>query len=215
MTLLCWGWPAFSQSDSTTRPLVQAERPAAIASTNSVDDLFVTPFLPPAQRRALPLDQPVTTQDGKATTLRALADRPLAISFAYSRCGNPNKCPRVVYTMGQLRQDLERSKLLGKTRLALITYDPENDTPAVMRAFAKANGYRLDADALFLRPAPDPDHRLYHDLDVGASFNDNGVALHRIQLLLIDKHGRLARSYQTMIWDNDQVVRDLQRLAAD
>jgi protein SCO1/2 len=185
----------------------------AVSSAVSGDELFATPFLAPDARRALPLDYRVTTQDGTVTTLREVADCPMAISFAFSRCANPNKCPRVVNTMGLLRGQLERAGLLGRVRLALITYDPAHDTPGVMRGFARLNGYTLDAQALFLRPDSDAGHRLFRDLEVRASFNDNGVALHGIQLLLLDKHGRLARTYHTLLWDNDQVLRDLQRLA--
>jgi protein SCO1 len=186
-----------------------------LAAPPAANELFATEFLPPAARLSLPLDHRVTTQDGKVTTLRELADRPIAISFAYSQCTNPNKCPRVVNAMGLLRDDLEKAGLLGRVRLAVITYDPDNDTPAVLRGFARVNGYRLDRDALFLRPEPDPQHQLFRDLEVRASFNEGGVALHGIQLLLLDKQGRIARSYHTLLWDNQQALADLRRLAEE
>jgi cytochrome oxidase Cu insertion factor (SCO1/SenC/PrrC family) len=197
---------------STSRPPAPAVA-AAAAPSDSTDELFVSPMLAPAQRPALNLDHRVTTQDGAVTSLRQLADRPMAISFAFSRCSNPNKCPRVVNTMGLLRGDLERAGLLGRVRLAVITYDPEHDTHAVMRSFAKLNEYPMDEQALFLRPDADSSHRLFQDLGARASFNDHGVALHGIQLLLLDKNGRLARTYHTLIWDNRQVARDLRQLA--
>jgi protein SCO1/2 len=172
-------------------------------------------LLPPGQRPALALDQSVTTHEGVATTFRDLLDRPVAISFAYSRCENPNKCPRVVSAMGELRGDLERSGLLGKVRLLLVTYDPAYDTPAVLRSFARFNGLRLDSNALFLQPAQDGEHRLFRALGAAASFSDTGVAIHGIQLLLLDRHGRLARAYRTLLWDNHQVLSDLAVLAAE
>jgi cytochrome oxidase Cu insertion factor (SCO1/SenC/PrrC family) len=201
-----------SKGEVAGAPMTASNQAAASGASM---DLFATPFLAPAARRTLALDDRVTTQDGKVTTLRELVDRPTAISFAYSQCANPNKCPRVVNTMGLLRGDLEKAGLLGRVRLALITYDPGHDTPAVMRGFARINGYMLDDDSLFLRPEVDAGHKLFHDLEVRASFNDNGVALHGIQLIILDKKGRLARSYHTLLWDNHQAVDDLRRLAEE
>jgi cytochrome oxidase Cu insertion factor (SCO1/SenC/PrrC family) len=215
-------WASCSTTRQTTRACCAADEAKETTSgTNAAstpaatNDLFRTPFLAPEFRRPLSLDHRVTTHDGRVTTLRELADRPLALSFAYSRCPNPNKCPRIVHAMGQLRGELERARLLGRVRLALISYDPAFDTPAILRGFARLNGYQPGPDALFLRPENDAMHRLFHDLEVRASFNDDGVALHGIQLLLLDKRGRLARSYHTLLWDHDQALHDLQRLAEE
>jgi cytochrome oxidase Cu insertion factor (SCO1/SenC/PrrC family) len=183
-----------------------------VASTNE-SDLFATPFLAPDARPALALDHRVITHDGAVTTLRALTDRPVAISFAYTRCTNPNRCPRVVATFGELREELERAGLSDRVRLLLVSYDPGYDTPVVLRSYAKVHSLRLDDRALFLQPELDPGHVLFRDLGVRASFHENGVALHGIQLLLLDKSGRLARAYHTLLWDNHQVLADLEKLA--
>jgi cytochrome oxidase Cu insertion factor (SCO1/SenC/PrrC family) len=206
----CASREAASCPECAGRPGVAEISGAAVTET-----LLATPLFPPEARPTLTLEHRVTTQDGTVTTLQRLLDRPAAISFAYSRCTNPNKCPRVISAMGALRGELERAGLLGRVRLLVISYDPEHDSPAELRTFAKLNGLRLDDQALFLQPECDPQHRLFRDLGVAASFNDNGVAIHGIQLLLLDKQGRLARGFHTLLWDEQQVLSDLKQLAAE
>jgi protein SCO1/2 len=190
-----------------------AEPSAATATNAGPTNFFFSDWIEPAQRTPLKLTHEATRQDNTAVALRDLVGQPLAVSFVYTRCSNPNKCRLVTTTMGNLRRKLEADGLLNQVKLILITYDAQYDTPKVMREYAGRNGLNLDEHALFLRPAVDAQHNLFRDLGVSASFNAGGVTMHGIQLLLVDKAGRLARTYRTLIWDNDQVAKDLARLA--
>lgn len=190
--------------------------PSAVTATNAgPTNLFSSEWIPPAQRTPLKLTHDLTRHDGAAVALRDLVGQPLAISFAYTRCSNPNKCRLVTTTMGGLRRKLETEGLLNQVKLVLISYDAQYDTPKVMRDYAERNDLELDEHALFLRPQADAQHRLFRDLGVTASFNPTGVTMHGIQLLLVDKSGRLARAYRAIIWDNAQVASDLARLASE
>jgi cytochrome oxidase Cu insertion factor (SCO1/SenC/PrrC family) len=197
--------------DSAPAASVSQKNSPTLTTSGDADSLLVTAFLPPQDRPRLALDHRVTTHEGISTNLQALLDRPAAISFAYSRCSNPNKCPRVVSEMGVLKSALEKEGLLGRVRLLVITYDPAYDQPVVLRSFARRNGLPLDPDAVFLRPENDA-ARLFQGLQTRASFNDDGVSLHGIQLLLVDRNGRLARTYHTVIWNNESVMHDLEQL---
>lgn len=178
----------------------------------SIDDMFVTPWVLPALRVRLPLSHLVTRHDGERVNLLGLVGKPMAVSFAYTRCANPNKCRKVTRTMGELREKLTAAGILGRVRLLLITYDAEWDTLSDLTEFARVNNLELDEHAMFLRPDMGAERALYRDLKLKASFNAAGVTMHRIEMLLIDSAGRLARKYHTLIWDNDQVVEDLERL---
>lgn len=184
-------------------------------ASNTAVEILSSEWTPPEKRAPVPLAHELTRHDGKTVALRDLVGQPVAISFAYTRCTNPNKCRLVTTTMGTLRKQLQEAGLLDKVRLALITYDAQYDTPKIMRDYAARNGLELDEHALFLRPAVDSASRLFRDLNVHAAFNPSGVTMHGIQLLLVDKAGRVARTYRTLIWDNAQVVEDLARLAKE
>ena len=201
-------------NEATTPDATQlSPAPPSGAATNAGAEILASDWLPPERRPPVPLAHELTRHDGKAVTLRELSGQPVAISFAYTRCTNPNKCRLVTTTMGALREQLQKAGLFDKVRLAVITYDAQYDTPKLMSDYAARNGLELDEHAMFLRPAVDPAHRLFRDLKVNAAFNPSGVTMHGIQLLLLDKSGRLARTYRTLIWENEQVVKDLARLA--
>ena len=69
-----------------------------------------------------------------------LRGAPIALSFIYTRCENERKCPLVARTMAALQAELDRANVLPRPRLALITYDPEYDTPKHLKDFGKEHG---------------------------------------------------------------------------
>jgi len=139
----------------------------------------------------------------------------MAVSFVYTRCANPLKCRRAAVSMAGLRSLAESAGILDRIRLVLITYDPAWDTPVRVTRYARDIGLAVDDRTLFLIPNVDDRQSLFRDLRVPVSFNADGVAIHAVQLLLLDKQGRLARSYRTLIWNNEEVLTDLRRLDAE
>lgn len=210
------GFVVFARLETVSAQAPRAQPPLAAgddaAGANPSENLEVSPWSEPASRVRLPLSHVVTRSDGTKMSLADLAGQPMAVSFVYTRCSNPNKCKRVTSTMADLRKRLDAAGWLRQVTLVLITYDANWDTLADLREYSARNGLTLDDHTMFLRPAPDDAATLYGDLDVRASFNPAGVTLHGIQLLLVDKAGRLARTYRTVIWNNDEVINDLRRL---
>lgn len=193
-------------------PAIEHGSATASDSARPDEEMFVSPWQAPGDRKALPLAHAVTDHNGNELHLSDLVGRPMAVSFAYTRCTNPRKCELVTNTMAGLRRTLERDGVLARVRLLLITYDAEWDSQQDLRDYSRRHGLTLDDSTLFLRPSLDPAHHLFRDLTAAVSFNAGGVTMHGIQLLLIDKAGRLARTYQTLLWDNQAVERDLERL---
>jgi cytochrome oxidase Cu insertion factor (SCO1/SenC/PrrC family) len=200
----------------------QHESPGPQAATESccvlqpVDESpSVATLTPPEQRKHLNLQYTTVRQDGEKFILSDLVGKPAAISFVYTSCANPLKCQRVTSSMADLQKHLRQHELEQKVNLVLITYDPVVDKPAILSAYADRLGFQPGSSAFLLSPSIDPTHALYRDFDVAVSFGNEGVAIHSIQLLLIDKKGRLGRTYSTLIWDNVQVLNDLQTLESE
>jgi cytochrome oxidase Cu insertion factor (SCO1/SenC/PrrC family) len=175
--------------------------------------IYATKWLSPSERRAAILLPPIQNQDGRSVTLEDLRGSPIALSFIYTRCENERKCPLVARTMAALQTELDRAKIVPRPRLALITYDPEYDTPKHLKDFGEKHGLRFNDAVMSLRPEPDGKQRLFAELDVRVNFNDRGVNLHGVQLILLDKQGRVARAHHTLIWNNEAVLADLKKLA--
>ena len=192
--------------------------PGADAAVNNVlatNAEFVTEWLRPERRPAPVIGFTFENQNGERVSLSDLQGAPLALSFIYTRCENQRKCPLVAQTIGELDALLQQAALSPRPAVALITYDPEYDTPAQLRKFAQANGMKNAIKAVLLRPEPQGKARLFKDLNVRVNYNERGVNLHGIQLILLDKQGRYVRTYHTLLWDNAHVIADLGRLAAE
>ena len=178
-------------------------------------DPTMTPMLPVGERSRLSLDFILTSHDGSDVRLSSYAGKVLALAFIYTRCTNPRKCPLAATTMEALRQQLAKSGLGERVQLLLVTLDPEHDTPEVVTAYAAERNIALGAGLDFLRPHVYEKEALCSALQVPASFAEGGVAMHGVQLLIVDKRGCLGRKYSVVVWDNDRVFADLSLLAAE
>jgi len=175
-----------------------------------------TPWLAPERRPEIPsLDLPAVDQDGRAVNLKALADRPMALSFFYARCDNPNRCSLVTSTLARLESELDAAALGGRVRVVLATFEPEADTPAVLRRYGLDRGFRFGEGARILRPDPAREQRLLDALQSPVNFSAGWVNVHGIALHLFDRRGRYVRTYHTVLWDNAAVLADLRRLAEE
>ena len=54
--------------------------------------------------------------------------------------------------------------------------------------------------------------KVIDSLKVPVNYNSGWVNIHGVALYLVDKDGRLVRTYHTLLWDNQAVVADLTRL---
>lgn len=176
---------------------------------------FATPWLPPEKRAPSKLDLNFTDQDGHKVALTNLRGAPLAMSFVFTRCQNERKCPLVARTMAELQDQLKKTNISPRPVLLLVTYDPEFDTPSVLKQFAETHDLQTGPDALLLRPEPRDKKEFFRRLGVGVNYNRNTVNIHGVQLLLFDKRGRHVRAYHSMIWDNSNVVADLRVLSGE
>ena len=76
---------------------------------------------------------------------------PSIVVFFYSRCDNPLKCSLTVTKLGRVQSLLKARGLHDQVRTAAITYDPEFDLPARLRAYGQNRGVRMDARNRMLR----------------------------------------------------------------
>ncbi len=200
-------------------------KPAAVAPSGplrppttvaDVADYRRTIWLEPCNRgTGGVLDLNATDQDGRSLRVSDLGGRPIALSFLYTRCTNPNKCPLVAVQMARLHRLLEAEGLDSRVRLMIMTYDPAFDTPERLKQYGLHHGLRFTPDVLMLRPDDREKDRFLDRLQVAVNYNAEGVNLHGLQLYLFDDRGRFVRRYQSVLWDNSEVLADLKRLAGE
>ncbi len=175
-----------------------------------------TPWIPVAQRAPLAnLDIAFTDHGSRAGVLRKVLDKPAVITFFYTRCQNAKKCSMAVNRLGALQRQLARAGIEQEVRLLAITYEPQFDTPDRIQRYATDRGLRLGENALALRLDESQHLKLVDEIQAPANYNAGWINTHGVELSLLDRSGRIVRKYHTALWDNDQVVKDLQRALAE
>lgn len=111
---------------------------AAWASTPAPDSEHRHHVAPVTSRRLVDYSVPAVAlvrEDGKAVSLdRELQDgRPVVVSFVYTTC--TTICPVTSMTLAELQARLGGER--DQVRLMSISIDPEQDTPARLRAYAE------------------------------------------------------------------------------
>lgn len=79
-------------------------------------------------------------QDGNPVTSEALKGRAVVYNFIYTSC--PTACPFMTASLAEVRDLLARKGLLKEVLLVSISFDPERDTPEVLKQHAR----RFNAD---------------------------------------------------------------------
>jgi len=83
-------------------------------------------------------DFAMINQDGKRIRLHEFQGDVLLVTFIYTRCPFPDYCPLVSKNFSKIYASLKKDPALGpKIRLLSVSFDPEHDTPAVLRPYAR------------------------------------------------------------------------------
>jgi cytochrome oxidase Cu insertion factor (SCO1/SenC/PrrC family) len=214
-----------SPSQGESPDCCKALSPTAVAGSTLRPPAMIIPdeeryrrsaWLEPGARTAeAVLDLNATDQEGRALRTIDWRGRPVVVSFLYTRCTNPNKCPLVADQMARLARLLEAEGLETRVCLLIVTYDAAFDTPERLKQYGLRHGLRFTPNMLMLRPDDQEKDRFLDRLQVAVNYNAGGVNLHGIQLFLFDDRGRFVRRYQSVIWDNSEVLADVKRLAQE
>lgn len=145
-------------------------------------------------------------QDGEPVTFgEFFRGRPSVVVFFYTRCDNPLKCSLTVAKLARVQKLLAERGLDGEIRTAAVTYDPAFDLPARLRGYGANRDVRMDADHRMLRATEGADALRRH-FKLGVNFTGSLVNRHRIELYILDAHGRIAASFERLHWEEEQVV---------
>jgi len=98
----------------------------------------------PAAGEAVP-DFSFTNQDGKHISLSQYRGKVLLVTFIYTRCPFPDFCPRMSSNFAEIYKQIGTSPSLKNAHLLSISFDPEHDTPKVLRDYGFSVAHTKDA----------------------------------------------------------------------
>jgi protein SCO1/2 len=157
-------------------------------------------------------------QDGKRIELAQFRGSAVLITFIYTRCPLPEYCPLMTNHFLSLYRSLSKEQsLLAATHLLSVSFDPDFDTPAVLRDYAA--GY-LDGDAPeafrhwdFATGTKDEVRKMagFFGLDY---WQEGGQIVHSLRTAVISPEGKLVRVYTGNDWTPGELLRDVRALVA-
>lgn len=147
-------------------------------------------------------DVPLLTHADTTLYLSQLEGRSVVLTFIYTRCPLPDYCPRMVENFVHL-QNRVNEEGLGPLHFVSVSFDPEYDTPAVLREYAG----RYDADLsswTFATGDSSTVASLAHQFGVYYS-TQGGEIVHNLSTAVIGPDGRIRRIWRGNDWTVDQV----------
>jgi len=153
-----------------------------------------------------------TNQFGRPFSTAQFKGQALAIEFLFTRCPFPTFCPFLANNFAEAQQKLlARTNAPANWQLLTISFDPEFDTPEVLRRYAEAHG-------------GDPAHWTFATGDLmditalGEQFSlafwheDGGIS-HNLRAAVVDAAGRVQKIFAGNQWASDDLVAELELAA--
>jgi protein SCO1/2 len=171
----------------------------------------------PAPGDAVP-DFKLRNQDGRPIHIGQFNGKALVITFIYTRCPSPDFCPRVTRNFASLDKQLAANPALyAKTHLLSISFDPEHDTPARLRAYGAtyigSDTKNAFAHWDFAVPEKPVLAEMAKFFDLGMTENADSTITHTLSTTLIGSDGKVVRFYPGNEWTPEQVLADLKQSA--
>jgi len=157
-------------------------------------------------------DYPFTNELGQAIHLGQFKGQALGLTFIFVRCPFPNFCPRMSINFAEAGKKLTAMPDAPKNwRLLSISFDPEHDTPEVLKKYAGNYGYDTNhwsfaTGALMEIDAITEQFGLMFPRQ-GAGFN------HNLRTVVVDAQGRVQKVFAGNEWKVEDFVAEMVRAA--
>ena len=163
----------------------------------------------------------LVNQDGKRIHLAQYRGQALALTFIYTRCPMPDQCTLMSNNFAAVDKELQQEPdVYWKTHLLTISFDPDYDSPKVMRSYGASHTGRYSDETFrhweFATGSADEVKgiaqffglRYFHDTESGQD-----QVIHSMRTVVIGPDRKLFKLYRGNEWKPAEVVGDLQSLS--
>ena len=153
-------------------------------------------------------------QDNSVQHFKAYRGKHLILTFIYTRCPLPNFCPLMDIHFQSLQKSILESKdLKSTTRLISISFDPDYDTPEVL----KRHGDALNADYevwSFLTGERKSIVNFAEHFGITVVQNESSPEeiAHSLRTVIADASGKLVKVLRGNEWTPDEILQELAQL---
>jgi len=159
-------------------------------------------------------------QSGRTIHLEQFRGKVLLLTFIYTRCPMADFCPRMSANFSEIDKALAADKALyARTHLLSVSFDPEYDTPKVLRSYGGAHTGKFTEEDFahwdFAAPSvaelPEMEH--YFDVGVTGSSSDPASIMHSLSTVVIGRDGKVVAWYPTNDWKPADVLKTVEQAA--
>lgn len=137
---------------------------------------------------------------GRTFSLADLRGHPVAITFIYSRCPLPDYCPRMNHNFAELLKNQSGNREVKDWRLLTISFDPEHDTPQVLRLMHAQWAHGADANHWIFAVVPKKslaDTLQWFGL---TALPEQGIITHSLSTTLVAPDGKVIQWWHGNSW---------------
>lgn len=175
-----------------------ANAPVRIA--RDVEPLAVGDLLP---------DYEFTNQFGQPVSTAQFKGQALAITFLFTRCPYPTFCPRMANNFEETQQKLLASPQSSTHwQLLTISFDPQFDTPPVLKAYAEAHHYQ-PAHWTFATGRLIDITAIAEQFGLAFWHDETGSISHTLRTAVITPAGRVQKIFPGNNWTSDELVAEM------
>ncbi len=148
-------------------------------------------------------------QTGEVVDISRYRGKYILLNFIYTRCPIATMCPAAVNLMEAVQHDVNEAGRSEELELISITFDPEFDTPGVLREYAEARG--IDTSNYSFMTGPETAIKdLLRQFGVLAQVQ-GPLIQHTLATLLIDPKGHIIDRADGSQWAVEQFVHKVLR----
>lgn len=158
----------------------------------------------------------LVNQDGKPIKLHNYRGKVLLLTFIYTRCPMPDQCTLMSENFAQINQELKKQpEFFDKVHLLSISFDPDYDTPPVLRSYGAAHSGLYSAEGFqhweFATGTKDQVKGIAQYFGL-RYYEGNDQIVHGLRTALITADSKIHKVYRGNEWKPQEVVAELQML---
>ncbi|HYE73482.1 MAG TPA: SCO family protein, partial [Blastocatellia bacterium] len=157
-------------------------------------------------------------QDGKPLRFGKYRGKALLLTFIYTRCPVPEYCTLMSNNFAEIDRELQKeAELYKRTHLVSISFDPEYDTPKVLRSYGAAHTEKFDRETFehweFATGTEEEVKKIAQYFGL-TYVPEKDEIVHSLQTALIAPDGKLFKLYSGNDWKPAEVLQDIRNLLA-
>jgi protein SCO1 len=146
-------------------------------------------------------------QNGSIFDSESLKGNYTVLTFIYTSCPVPDFCPLMSSNLDEINRALSDEER-ESVKLLSISFDPDNDSPEVLKAYSKK--YLQTPNHYYLTGDLETTKRVSSEFGVFTTFATDQI-IHNLQTAILDRDLRVVSLYSGNKWKVDEFLVDLRK----